>query len=407
MKYKNSLVLISTLLISGGCIQRTTGTKPTIQVIETPQTVVGRAGETTTITTRREPIITMGEPIIIDEQPIVTTPQNDLSSIINIRRPYLAGVYANNPKLRRFIDTMVNKYHFRRDYLNGVFSNVQRDTLSLKKYNVFGTAKTTMKANSVGSWDKYPKFVTEDRIKNGIAFWRANRYYLEKAAFIYHVAPEYILGIIGVETNFGRDIGKHRLIDALTSLSLEYKKRSKFFTKQLEEYLLLTKEQKMNPLEIKGSYGGAFGIVQFMPDSFRDYAVDFNGDNIANLFDPADAIGSTANFFVKKGKWNSNIPVAMKVQYPKSRIYGVKDGYKTEYSQSYLKSLGMRPTSNFYGYKGPVSLIKLSHYNYDELWWGTKNFYAIARYNPREYYVMSVHLLAQAIRQRYYETYKN
>lgn len=401
MKYKNILIFISILLLGSGCIKKSTGAKPTIVVREAIPTVTS---------TVEEP--TLGGPIIDNQPPITTNQQanplpQDLSAIINLRRAYLTGTYANNQKLRAFIDMMTNKYHFRRDYLNGVFSSVQRDTLSLKKYNVFGTAKTTRKANSVGSWDKYPRFVTEDRINNGVAFWRANRYYLEKANYIYHVAPEYILGIIGVETNFGRNTGDHRLIDALTSLSLEYKKRSKFFTKQLEEYLLLTKEQRMNPLEIKGSYGGAFGIVQFMPDSFRTYAVDFDGDGIANLFNPADAIGSTANFFVKKGKWNPNIPVAMKVQYPKSRLYGVKDGYKTEYSQSYLKSLGMRPTSNFFGYKGAVSLIKLSHYNYDELWWGTKNFYAIARYNPREYYVMSVHLLAQAIRQRYYQTYRD
>jgi len=404
MKYKNILIFISILLLSSGCIKKSTGAKPrTVVVRETAPTVI-RAGEPS--------VITMGEPVVIDNQPITVIPQvnslpQNTSSIVNIRRPYLSGTYANNQKLRAFIDMMANRYHFRRDYLNGVFSSVQRDTLSLKKYNVFGTSKTKRKANSVGSWDKYPRFVTEDRIRNGVAFWRANRYYLEKAGFVYHVAPEYILGIIGVETNFGRNTGDHRLIDALTSLALEYKRRSKFFTKQLEEYLLLTKEQKMNPLEIKGSYGGAFGIVQFMPDSFRTYAVDFDGDGIANLFDPADAIGSTANFFVKKGKWNPNIPVVMRVQYPKSRIYGVKDGYKTEYSQSYLKSLGMRPTSNFYGYKGAVSLIKLSKYNNDELWWGTKNFYAIARYNPREYYVMSVHLLAQAIRQRYYQMYRD
>ena len=406
MKYKNIFFFISILLLSSGCVKKST--KPqTVVVRQTPPPIV--------TTTHTEPIINSTPIIVNEQQPITTIPQQvnpliiqNISEIINLRRPYLTGTYANNYKLRAFIDNMVNKYHFRRDYLNGVFSSVQRDTRALNKYNVFAKpSEIKKKANSVGSWDKYPKFVSEDRINNGVAFWRANRYYLEKANYIYHVAPEYILGIMGVETNFGRNTGDHRLIDALTSLSLEYKRRSKFFTKQLEEYLLLTKEQKMNPLKIKGSYGGAFGLVQFMPDSFRTYAVDFDGDGIANLFNPADAIGSTANFFVKKGKWNPNIPVAVRVTYPKSRLYGVKDGYKTEYSQSYLRSLGMRPVNNFYGYRGPVSLIKLSHYNYDELWWGTKNFYAIARYNPREYYVMSVHLLAQAIRKRYYQTYRD
>ncbi len=123
----------------------------------------------------------------------------------------------------------------------------------------------------------------------------------------------------------------------------------------------------------------------------------------SRLFTPADAIGSTANFFVKKGKWNPNIPVAMRVLYNKKRFYGLPTGFRTEYSQSYLISLGMRPTSDFYGYRGPVSLIKLSKYDRDELWWGTKNAYAIGRYNPRDYYIMSVHLLAQAVRKAYYK----
>ncbi len=356
----------------------------------------------TTVSTLPTPIPSRPQVIhqvIESSPPINNRPRFDFNSIYS---PYLSGAYANNYQLKQFIDEMVSKYRFRREYLYGVFSTVNRDVESLKKYNVYGKPSKKQKANTVGSWDRYPKFVTADRIANGVRFWRENRYYLEKAAYIYHVAPEYIVGIIGVETNYGRDTGKHRVLDALTSLSLEYKKRSKFFRKQLEEYLLLTREEGLNPLTIRGSYGGAFGIVQFMPDSFRRYAIDFNGDGIKNLFDPADAIGSTANFFVKKGKWNPNIPVAMRVLYNKKRFYAVPTGYKTEYSQSYLKSLGMRPTSDFYGYRGPVSLIKLSRYDRDELWWGTKNLYAIARYNPRDYYIMSVHLLAQAVRRSYY-----
>jgi len=393
MKYMKIFSFLSILIFIGGCIKKD-DTQPNESVRPQPTCAV-------TVIRTQNPTPT---PIVITEpqqlqMPILQRPP--LFSMSSISSPYLGGAYANNYKLKQFIEEMIAKHQFRRDYLYGVFSTVNRDTLSLKKYNVYGKPKKH-KVNSVGSWDKYPKFVTADRVSNGVRFWKNNRYWLEKASYIYHVAPEYIVGIIGVETNYGRDIGKHRLIDALTSLSLEYKKRSKFFTKQLEEYLLLTREQRLNPLEIRGSYGGAFGIVQFMPDSFRDYAVDFNGDGVKNLFDPADAIGSTANFFVKKGKWNPHIPVAMRVQYNRKRFNALPTGYKTEYSQNYLISLGMRPMGNFYGYRGAVSLIKLSRYDRDELWWGTKNFYAIGRYNPRDYYIMSVHLLAQAVRKSYY-----
>ncbi len=401
MSYIRFFFLIYIVLFSSGCIKRENRvvSLPKERIVYVNRQPVNCA---TTIhsQTPTPPVIMMGE-----SQPIIRQTINNRPRRFNfnsIYSPYLGGAYANNYELKQFIEEMVSKYRFKREYLYGLFSTVNRDTLSLKKYNVYGKPNKKRKVNSIGSWDRYPKFVTADRVANGVKFWRDNRYYLEKAAYIYHVAPEYIVGIIGVETNFGRDTGKHRLLDALTSLSLEYKKRSKFFKKQLEEYLLLTREQGLNPLEIRGSYGGAFGIVQFMPDSFRTYAVDFDGDGIKNLFDPADAIGSTANFFVKKGKWNPNIPVAMRVLYNKKRFNALPTGYKTEYSQSYLKSLGMRPTSDFYGYRGPVSLIKLSKYDRDELWWGTKNFYAIARYNPRDYYIMSVHLLAQAVRRGYY-----
>ena len=401
MSYIRFFFLIYIVLFSSGCIKRENRvvSLPKERIVYVNRQPVNCA---TTIhsQTPTPPVIMMGE-----SQPIIRQTINNRPRRFNfnsIYSPYLGGAYANNYELKQFIEEMVSKYRFKREYLYGLFSTVNRDTLSLKKYNVYGKPNKKRKVNSIGSWDRYPKFVTADRVANGVKFWRDNRYYLEKAAYIYHVAPEYIVGIIGVETNFGRDTGKHRLLDALTSLSLEYKKRSKFFKKQLEEYLLLTREQGLNPLEIRGSYGGAFGIVQFMPDSFRTYAVDFDGDGIKNLFDQADAIGSTANFFVKKGKWNPNIPVAMRVLYNKKRFNALPTGYKTEYSQSYLKSLGMRPTSDFYGYRGPVSLIKLSKYDRDELWWGTKNFYAIARYNPRDYYIMSVHLLAQAVRRGYY-----
>ena len=403
MSYIRFFFLIYIVLFNSGCIKKEDRgvTPPKERIVYVNRQPVNCA--TTIHTPTPTPLIIEDRQHINSNRPMINRPRfNSGFDINSISSPYLGGAYANNYQLKQFIEEMVSKHGFRRDYLYGVFSTVNRDTLSLKKYNVYGKSHKKQKANSVGSWDRYPKFVTADRVVNGVRFWRANRYYLEKAAYIYHVAPEYIVGIIGVETNFGRDTGKHRLLDALTSLSLEYKKRSKFFRKELEEYLLLTREQRLNPLAIRGSYGGAFGIVQFMPDSFRTYAVDFDGDGIKNLFDPADAIGSTANFFVKKGKWNPNIPVAMRVLYNKKRFYELPTGYKTEYSQSYLKSLGMRPTGDFYGYRGPVSLIKLSKYDRDELWWGTKNFYAIARYNPRDYYIMSVHLLAQAVRKSYY-----
>jgi len=337
--------------------------------------------------------------------PIPIAPIPNIFSMDSISSPYLQGSYSSNYKLKNFINNMVTKHGFRRDYLNAVFSSVRRDTEALQKIGAFNVAKPHSSAKTAppGSWDKYrANFLTSSRIEKGVKFWRENEYYLNMAAQKYGVAPAYIVGIIGVETNFGGFTGKHSVLNALTSISLEFPKRSKFFTMQLENYLLMTREERIDPRSIQGSYAGAFGLSQFMPDSFRDYAVDHDGNGQINLFTKADAIGSVANFFKIKGKWNENIPVAVLTTYPKSRFYGLNTGFKTRYSQEHLLSLGMRPVDSFYGYRGEVALIKLSRYSKDELWWATPNFNSIARYNPKDHYAMAVHQLAQAVRMAYW-----
>jgi len=417
IKMKNLTIIPFILLVSNGCV------KP-----ETPantQTVTTSGNNGVPIaTTYPMPTNTTSYPVTTypattyptttypattyPQQPATTYPTAQTTvgepSYVPQRTAYLQGAYASNYKLKQFINTMSNKYNYDRYELNAIFSTVNRDTLALDKYNVYKSSKPTQsKASKVGSWDKYRgNFLTTSRITKGVAFWRENARWLNLAAQKYGVSPEYIVGIIGVETNFGGYTGKHSVLNALTTLSLEYRKRSKFFTSELENYLLMLRDEKIHPQKIKGSYAGAFGLAQFMPSSFREYAVDLNEDGHINLFDKADAIGSIANYFRGRGKWNPNIPVTMKTYYNKPRFYGLATGFKTSYSQKHLYGLGMRPSSNFYGYKGSVSLIKLSKYNRDELWWGTPNFRAITRYNPKDHYAMAVHQLGQAIKKAYY-----
>lgn len=405
MRKLNFLIVISILLFGSGCVKREESIPikvPTSNdnISMNPQ-VVGGA--------RTIPNYT--PPPTITQEPIITNRNSPFNNIEVIdRRPpaytiprsrYLGGAYRDNYKLKNFINKMVSKYNYDRYTLNTIFSTVQRDKDALDKYlkpSVY--SKTT----TVGSWDKYrANFLTSTRINKGVAFWKKNLGYLNKASKIYGVAPEYIIGIIGVETNFGSYTGTHSVLNALTTLALEYKKRSKFFTGELESYLLMLRDERLDPQGIKGSYAGAFGLSQFMPTAFRQHAVDFNGDGHINLFNKADAIGSIAKYFMERGKWNKQIPVAMMVNSNKKRFYGLSTGFKTNYSQKHLLSLGMIPTSNFYGYRGDVSLIKLSKYSRDELWWGTKNFYAITRYNPRDHYAMAVHQLAQAVKNAYFK----
>ncbi len=393
-KKKNLTLLPLILLLSTGCIQKKTQT-----------TSVTTSNPTNTIPVATTyPMPSTTPPIYTPPASVVTQPVYTEPAYVPQRTPYLQGAYGQNYKLKQFIAKMAQKYNYDQYELNAIFSTVNRDTIALDKYNVYKTSKPSFsKATQIGSWDKYrSNFLTPSRISKGVAFWKENAHYLNKAYHQYGVAPEYIVGIIGVETNFGGYTGKHSVLNALTTLSLEYKKRSKFFTSELENYLLVLRDEKLHPQKIKGSYAGAFGLAQFMPSSFREYAVDFNGDGHINLFNKADAIGSIANYFRGKGKWQPRLPVTMKTYYNKKRFYGLPTGHKTNYTQRHLQSLGMRPTSNFNGYRGNVSLIKLSRYERDELWWGTPNFRAITRYNPKDHYAMAVHQLAQEIRKARY-----
>jgi len=390
MKTITQVTLLSfMLLLSSGCVQKQIPITPTTQ---NPHEIPIAITEPIPPTQPVYPTSTYYPP----QQPVVVAQPEYVPQ----RTPYLRGAYASSPQLREFIDKIAIKHNYDKYELNAIFSTVSRDTESLKKYNVYKTSKPSLsKATQTGSWDKYrSNFITTSRINKGVQFWHENSHYLNMAAYKYGLAPEYIVGIIGVETNFGGYTGKHSVLNALTTLALEYKKRQKFFTSELENYLLVLRDEKLHPQSIKGSYAGAFGLAQFMPSSFRDYAVDLDGDGHINLFNKADAIGSIANYFIKKGKWQPKLPVTIKTYYNQKRFYGLTTGHKTLYSQKHLYSLGMRPSSDFKGYRGEVSLIKLSKYDRDELWWGTPNFRAITRYNPRDHYAMAVHQLSQAIR---------
>ncbi len=332
----------------------------------------------------------------------------DLSHLYTLRSDYIAGDYQNNPKLIALVDKMVNTHGFDRNYLYGVFSQVNREPKALELIGAFKNTKARngviSKTSNNGSWETYyANHAGAKRVEKGVQFWRENAQYLNKAAVVYGVAPEYILGIIGVETNFGGFTGTYPVLNVLTSIGLEHQTRSKYFMEELEAYLLMTKEQQFNPTILKGSYAGAFGYAQFMPSSFRAYGVDFDNNGRIDLFTPADAIGSIANYF-KHNKWSEQVPVTIPAYYSGDRFTSLDTGFDTKYSQDYLKSMGIIPTMNFYGYTGKVLLIKLTRLNNDELWMGAPNFYVITRYNHVDYYAMAVHQLAQEIRNAYFSS---
>jgi membrane-bound lytic murein transglycosylase B len=183
----------------------------------------------------------------------------------------------------------------------------------------------------------------------------------------------------------------------LTHLAFDKGKRKNFYKHELQEFLRLCYRQGIEPRGIKGSASGAIGLAQFLPSNYEKIAVDFNNDGRKEMNNYEDAIASIAHYFKLSG-WQKKIPVATRVTYEGNRFYGLKTGSRYKYKRKYLPNI--YPKTPF-DYNEEVHLIKLERADYDELWYGTKNFYALTRYNHSSYYAMAVHLLANKIKNEY------
>ena len=304
------------------------------------------------------------------------------------------GDYIRYPAMRRFITEMNRKHKFSLDFLHKTFRSVRRSDEVLGKVRAPAEGK---------AWRAYrPIFLTEDRIRGGVAFWNRHRSILAAATQKYGVPAEYIVAIIGVETAYGRNVGKFNVLQSLTTLAFDFPKRSDFYRSELEQYLLLTRSEKINPYSLKGSYAGAMGMSQFISSSYRHYAVDFDRDGKTDLWRPADAIGSVANYFSKHG-WKRGGDVAVPTIISGSSFDKMADvtAKKPRYSLDQLSRAGVRPAGTWRFWSDKVSLIKLVGTRDTEYWIGGKNFYVITRYNHSPKYAMAVHQLAQEIRKRH------
>lgn len=299
--------------------------------------------------------------------------------------------YLSYPSMRAFIERMVQK-GFDRDYLIQTFSRVQRDESILKSAASPAEAKP---------WGVYrPIFLTEARIRAGVNFWNSHHRAIQAASQQYGIDPEYIVAIIGVETLYGRNTGKHNVLRSLTTLAMDFPKRSAFYTSELEHYFQLIREEGiLNPTILHGSYAGAMGLGQFISSSYRKYAIDFNGDGRKDLWNPEDAIGSVANYFYHHG-WqrgaNVTIPASIRGQ-NYGRIIS-RDASKPIYNIAQLREYGVLPTANFNATH--VGLLELIGTRGVEYWITGDNFYVITRYNHSPKYAMAVFQLAQEINNR-------
>jgi membrane-bound lytic murein transglycosylase B len=300
--------------------------------------------------------------------------------------------YAANPAAQAFIDEMVKEHGFDRDELVVVFSQAQRreDILELMR----------KPAEKRLEWHEYRKiFLTQSRIQGGVTFWNNNAQLIDKAEKELGVDAQVIVAIIGVETRYGGNTGRHRVIDALSTLAFDYPPRSKFFRGELEQYLILAREEDIDLLTATGSYAGAMGYGQFIPSSYRNFAIDFDGDDKRDLWaSPADIIGSVANYMKVHG-WTLGTTVATRASVSGDAYQAVlKQGLKPHTRIGELRRADIQPQTAVPD-DSLAALIELQNADGPGYWLGLNNFYVITRYNHSPLYAMAVYQLSEEIRQ--------
>ncbi len=249
-------------------------------------------------------------------------------------------------------------------------------------------------------WEYHDHFLTPERIDLGVQFWADHRATLERVSADCGIPPEYLVAIIGIETRYGRATGKFRVLDALATLAFDYPPRSEYFRSELEQFLLLANEDKLNPLTTTGSYAGAMGAPQFMPSTYRRYAIDADTDHKRDLWrDWDDIIASVANYLEEHG-WEPGGPVIAEAHLASASALQI-DQAKVDLNETVdsLNAQGVKIDLELPG-STPAVLISAEQQDGPAYRVGFKNFYVITRYNASARYAMSVHDLAQAIAQR-------
>ena len=298
----------------------------------------------------------------------------------------LAVRAAELPGIPMFIDEMVARHQFKRGELENAFAHAQHNPAVIELISRPATIKP---------WPEYRAiFVNQKRVQFGLEFWDKYRQTLRRAERKYGVPQEIIIAVIGVETIYGRNAGNFRVLDALTTLAFDYPRRADFFRSELENYLLLARDQQFDLLDIRGSYAGALGIPQFMPSSYRNYAVDFNSNRTIDLLrENVDSIGSVANYLQGYG-WIRGEPVAARAQIGAELPASAAGTTRTLAEWAATEIV---PGVNFAPDK-PARLIDFTVEDGKEYWLAFNNFEVITRYNNSDFYAMSVFQLAEELK---------
>lgn len=307
---------------------------------------------------------------------------------------HAAGEFLQYEELAAVVAQLEKEQVYAPGELQALFANVARDESTLKAI--------ARPAEATKEWKEYrPNFLNPDRVQKGLEFWQQYAEVLARAEKTYGVPPEMIVAIIGVETKYGGNKGRSRVVDALATLGFDYPPRAPFFRKELREFLILSKENGLDPLNTYGSYAGAMGFPQFMPSSWRNLAVDFDGDSKRDLINnPVDAIGSVGNYFKANG-WKTGDAVVVRsriISQDYDSIINTKD-LKTDSTLGEIAKKGLIPReSGSYLAATPATAIRLQGENGGEFWLAFNNFYVITKYNRSILYAMAAFQLSQELK---------
>lgn len=304
-------------------------------------------------------------------------------------------------EVQQFIDEMVKQYDFKRVQLIKLFKQVQIKQQILDKIQ---------HPYEKVQWNEYQQhFITQQRIESGVKFWHKYATTLKRAYLEFGVPPSIIVAIIGIESNYGEKTGEFKVIDALSTIGFKYPGRAEYFKKELAQFLLFCRENKINPLKIYGSYAGAIGQPQFMPSNIRAYAVDFDKSGKIDLIhDANDSIGSIANFFHMHG-WQGNSYIALRIKSTKNlstkSITEILMQQEPKFTLAQLGKYHIEPVVTIPS-NTTANVIKLQGKNAPLYWLGFHNMYVIMTYNTNIQYAMAAYQLSQEIKKAYLHSFK-
>jgi len=306
--------------------------------------------------------------------------------------------FGEQPAVKKYIQEISKDYHFNPHKLTQLFNTVK------PRPRVIHKERYPFEENP---WFTYRKhFVTPQRIEAGVKFWKAHAKTLARAQRIYGVPASIIVAIIGTESQYGKRTGKFKVLDALVNLSFNFPERADFFRMELTQFLLMCREKHLNPTSVLGSYAGAIGQPQFMPSSFRKYAVDFDHNGQIDLtHDEVDVIGSIANYLNKHG-WKTHHPIYIRAKLSNHHTQKLPpSSHHINFTLAKLKKLGIKSTQTLPD-NTPLGFIKLRDESGYEYWLGLNNMYVIKTYNRSILYTMAVFQLSNQLDEAYHASLK-